>query len=146
VAELSFYGASALTLDGKGRLAVPTRHRDVLVATGDARLTLTKHPDGALILFPRSAWEAFSASVVRLPMGASDWKRIFLGHAMELEIDGSSRILIAPELRTFAGLSRDVLLLGMGRHFEIWDAQRYGEREAAALKSPMPDAIRDFVV
>jgi MraZ protein len=39
-----------------------------------------------------------------------------------------------------------VLLLGMGRHFEIWDAQRYGEREAAALKSPMPDAIRDFVV
>lgn len=146
MADFHFYGASALTLDGKGRLAVPTRHRDVLVASGDARLTLTKHPDGALILFPRSVWEAFSANVVQLPMSAGGWKRIFLGHAMEVEIDGSSRVPVSPELRAFAGLSRDVLLLGMGRHFEIWDAARYAEREAATLQLPMPDSIKDFVV
>jgi MraZ protein len=144
VANIVFQGPSALTLDGKGRIAMPSRHREVLAAMGVNQLTITKHPEGSLMIFPRPAWENFRERVAALPMSAGGWKRIFLGNAMDVDIDGSSRVLIAPELRAAAGLTRDVMLLGMGSHFELWDAQRYAEHEAKVMQSEMPDALRDF--
>ncbi|RZK99492.1 MAG: transcriptional regulator MraZ [Rubrivivax sp.] len=139
-----FQGASALALDAKGRLAVPARHRDVLQALCEGQLTLTKHPEGCLMVFPRPAWETFRDKVAALPMSASGWKRIFLGNAMDVEIDGASRFLVSPELRVAAGLSKDVMLLGMGSHFELWDAQRYAAHEAEVMAQAMPDALQDF--
>ena len=133
-----------MTLDGKGRIAMPARHREVLSAMGVSQLTITKHPEGSLMIFPRPAWETFREKVAALPMSASGWKRIFLGNAMDVEIDASSRVLIAPELRAAAGLTRDVMLLGMGSHFELWDATRYAEHEAKVMQSPMPDALKSF--
>lgn len=144
VANIVFQGPAALTLDGKGRIAMPSRHREVLSAMGVSQLTITKHPEGSLMIFPRPAWEQFRDKVAALPMSASGWKRIFLGNAMDVEIDGSSRLLIAPELRAAAGLSRDVMLLGMGSHFELWDAARYAEHEAKVMAEPMPEALQDF--
>jgi len=144
VANIVFQGASALTLDGKGRVAMPARHREVLNAVCASQLTITKHPEGCLMVFPRSAWESFRDKVAALPMSASGWKRIFLGNAMEVEMDSSSRVLVSPELRTAAGLSRDVMLLGMGSHFELWDAARYAEHEAKVMQSDVPDVLKDF--
>ena len=74
----------------------------------------------------------------------SGWKRVFLGNAMDVEIDASSRVLIAPELRQSAGLTRDVMLLGMGSHFELWDAKTYAEHEAAVMLSDMPESLKNF--
>ena len=142
--DVVFQGASALTLDGKGRIAVPARHRDVLQVTSNGQLTLTKHPEGCLLVFPRPAWEAFRARVAALPMAASGWKRVFLGNAMDAQIDASSRILVSPELRSAAGLSKDVLLLGMGSHFELWDAAQHAAHEAEVMQSEMPDALKEF--
>ena len=142
--SLVFQGASALSLDAKGRLAVPVRHRDVLQALCDGQLTLTKHPEGCLMVFPRPAWEIFRDKVAALPMSASGWKRIFLGNAQDVEIDSAARVLVAPELRAAAGLSKDVMLLGMGSHFELWDAQRYAAHEAEVMAQAMPDALQDF--
>ena len=139
-----FQGASALTLDGKGRVTVPARHRDVLLAGAGGQLTLTKHMAGCLLVFPRPAWETFRDKVAALPMDSSGWKRIFLGNAMDVDIDASSRVLIAPELRASAGLVRDVMLLGMGSHFELWDAERHAAHEAAVMKSAMPDSLKNF--
>ncbi|MGH6645629.1 division/cell wall cluster transcriptional repressor MraZ [Aquabacterium sp.] len=139
-----FQGASALALDAKGRLAVPARHRDVLQALCEGQLTLTKHPEGCLMVFPRPAWETFRDKVAALPMSAAGWKRIFLGNAMDVEIDGASRFLVSPELRTAAGLNKEVMLLGMGSHFELWDAQRYAAHEAEVMAQAMPDALQDF--
>lgn len=142
--SLVFQGASALSLDAKGRLAVPARHRDALQALCNGQLTLTKHPEGCLMVFPRPAWEAFRDKVAALPMSASGWKRIFLGNAQDVDIDGASRVLVAPELRAAAGLSKDVMLLGMGSHFELWDAQRYAAHEAEVMAQAMPDVLQDF--
>ncbi|MDX9842622.1 MAG: division/cell wall cluster transcriptional repressor MraZ [Aquabacterium sp.] len=139
-----FQGASALSLDAKGRLAVPARHRDALQALCNGQLTLTKHPEGCLMVFPRPAWEVFRDKVAALPMSASGWKRIFLGNAQDVDIDAASRVLVAPELRAAAGLSKDVMLLGMGSHFELWDAQRYAAHEAEVMAQAMPDALQDF--
>ena len=123
---------------------MPSRHREVLSAMGVNQLTITKHPEGSLMIFPRPAWENFRERVAALPMEASGWKRVFLGNATDVEIDASSRVLIAPELRASAGLVRDVMLLGMGSHFELWDATRYAEHEAKVMQSPMPDALKNF--
>lgn len=142
--SLVFQGASALALDAKGRMAVPARHRDVLQALCEGQLTITKHPDGCLMVFPRPAWETFRDKVAALPMSASGWKRIFLGNAMDVDIDGASRVLVSPELRAAAGLSKDVMLLGMGSHFELWDAQRYAAHEAEVMAQAMPEALQDF--
>ena len=139
-----FQGASSLSLDVKGRLSVPTRHRDVLSATADSQLTLTKHPHGCLMVFPRPEWEKFRARIAALPMDDQWWKRIFLGNAMDVDMDGTGRVLVSPELRAGAGISKDVVLLGMGAYFELWDAQVYAAREAEAMKADMPDVFKDF--
>jgi len=144
VSEIVFQGASNLALDAKGRLSVPTRHREVLQLLCQGRLTVTKHPDGCLMLFPRPTWEAFRDKVAALPMQAAGWKRVFLGNAMDIEIDSAARVLISPELRKSAGLKNDVMLLGMGSHFELWDAARYAEHEAKVMEQPMPEALQDF--
>ena len=144
MANIVFQGPAGLTLDGKGRIAMPSRHREVLAAMGVNQLTITKHPEGSLMIFPRPAWENFRERVAALPMEASGWKRVFLGNATDVEIDASSRVLIAPELRASAGLTRDVMLLGMGSHFELWDAVRYAEHEARVMQSAMPDALKTF--
>jgi len=142
--SLIFQGASALSLDAKGRLAVPARHRDALQALCGGQLTLTKHPEGCLMVFPRPAWETFRDKVAALPMSAAGWKRIFLGNAMDVEVDSAARVLVSPELRAAAGLTKDVMLLGMGSHFELWDAQRYAAHEAEVMAQPMPDVLQDF--
>jgi MraZ protein len=144
VANIVFQGPAALTLDGKGRIAMPARHRELLSAMGVNQLTVTKHPEGSLMIFPRPSWETFRDRVAALPMDASGWKRVFLGNAMDVDIDASSRVLIAPELRASAGLVRDVMLLGMGSYFELWDAQRHVEHEAAVMQSQMPDSLKNF--
>ena len=139
-----FQGASSLTLDGKGRLSVPTRHRDVLSATAEGLLTITKHPHGCLMVFPRPEWDVFRDRISALPMSAQWWKRIFLGNAMDVELDGTGRILISPELRTSAGIAKDTVLLGMGNHFELWDKVAYETQEAKAMQEQMPDVFKDF--
>ncbi|MGI4982570.1 MAG: division/cell wall cluster transcriptional repressor MraZ [Janthinobacterium lividum] len=139
-----FQGASALTLDAKGRMSVPARHRDALREQAEGRVTLTKHPDGCLLFFPRPEWEIFRARIAALPMDAHWWRRIFLGNASDVEMDGTNRVLISPELRLAANLEKDVMLLGMGSHFEIWDAQTYAAKEQAAMAQGMPDALKNF--
>ena len=139
-----FQGASSLSLDAKGRLSVPTRHRDVLSATAAGQLTITKHPHGCLMVFPRPEWEKFRERIAQLPMSAQWWKRIFLGNAMDVDMDGTGRVLVSPELRQAAGLTRDVMLLGMGQHFELWDKTTYEATEAEAMQAGMPEAFEDF--
>ena len=122
---------------------MPTRHRDVLAATAGGQLTITKHPDGCLMVFPRPEWEKFRDRIVQLPMSAQWVKRIFLGSAMDVELDGTGRVLISPELRQAAGLTREAMLLGMGRHFELWDKATYEAKEAEAMRGAMPEAFED---
>ena len=139
-----FQGASSLNLDAKGRMSVPAKHRDALLVQGEGRVTLTKHPDGCLMLFPRPEWEAFRARVAQLPMDAHWWRRIFLGNATELDLDSAGRILVSPELRSAAGIQREVILLGMGSHLELWDAATYATKEKAAMMQGVPDALKQF--
>lgn len=142
--EKVFQGTSSLSIDAKGRMTIPVRYRDVLMDSAAGRLTATKHPDGCLLIFPRPEWERFRERIAALPMQAHWWKRIFLGSAHDTELDSAARVLISPELRSAAGLSKDAVLLGMGSHFELWDAATYAAKEAEAMQAGMPDVLKDF--
>ncbi len=139
-----FQGASALNLDAKGRMTIPARYRDALSVQCEGRVTLTRHPHGCLLFFPCPVWEAHRNEIAAWPMSARTWQRIFLGNASDVEMDGAGRILVAPELRNAVGLNREVMLLGMGSHFEIWDAAKLAESEAQALAQGMPDVLNNF--
>ena len=130
-----------MSLDAKGRMSVPTRHREALVLQCDGRLTLTRHPDGCLLLYPRSVWESVRERIAALPISASGWKRFFLGNATDVELDGTGRLLIAPELRSAVGLEKEAVLLGMGAHFELWDAARLAAKEDEAIAGGLPEAL-----
>jgi MraZ protein len=77
-----FQGASSLSLDAKGRLSMPTRIVTSWAPTPASQLTITKHPHGCLMIFPRPEWEKFRERIAAAPHGSAQWwKRIFLGNA-----------------------------------------------------------------
>ncbi|MBP9910246.1 MAG: division/cell wall cluster transcriptional repressor MraZ, partial [Rubrivivax sp.] len=108
MSSMVFRGGPVLTLDGKGRITVPVRWRDMLVATVQGQLVVAKNPDGCLSLYPLPVWEQFEASLLSLTTEDEAWRRFFVGSATEVEIDSASRVLIPPELRSWAGLEREV--------------------------------------
>ena len=114
---------------------MPARYRENLQTECNGRLTVTKHPHGCLMIFPRPAWEMFRDQLAQLPFSMVGVKRVFLGHADDVEMDATSRVLIHPELRSWARLEKDVKLLGMGSHFELWAADAYAAHEAGVMES-----------
>lgn len=146
VADFVLQGESELTLDGKGRVTVPARYRDGLAALCAGQMTVTKHPSRCLLLFPRPAWVDFRTKLMGLPMDAEAWRRIFIGSALDVDIDSGSRILLSPELRKWAGLDRELMLVGMGTRMEIWDRGRYQALEEATLAQPIPEGLRNVVM
>jgi len=128
-----YQGTNALALDAKGRMTVPQRYRDALDAQCGGALTLIKHQDGCLQLLPRALWEAFRDKLLGLSMKAYGIRRLYVGSALDVELDSAGRILISPELREYANITRDVLLIGVGKNFEIWDARTHADREAQLL-------------
>ena len=123
---------------------MPARHRDALASGCDGRLTITRHPDGCLLVYPRPTWETRRQQIAQLPYAARALQRLLLGSAVDIELDSAGRILVSAELRSAAGLDRDVMLLGMGGHFELWDASRLTEHERQALADGLPDSAADF--
>jgi MraZ protein len=130
-----FFGASSLNLDAKGRLSVPTRHQEALMASCEGQVTITQHYEGCLMVFPRPAWEAFSAKITALPMSSMSLKRLYLSNAMSVELDSTGRILISPELREAVGINKETTLRGMGSYFELWDKVAYEAYDARTKKS-----------
>jgi MraZ protein len=120
-----FRGFSAVSIDNKGRLAVPTRFRERLVEVADGRLVLTLNPlDRALWLYPLPEWEVIESKLADL----SDFdrqsrraKQMMRGYATDCQLDGQGRILIQQELRDYASLNRQAVFLGQGNKFELWD-------------------------
>ena len=138
-----FQGTSLLTLDAKGRMTIPTRHREALVEACSLQVTLTRHPDGCVLLYPRPVWLERRKALAALPFSARALQRIVMGSAVDLSVDAAGRLLIPAELRTLCTLEKEVALVGMGEHFELWNADRLRAEEEAALAG-LADAAADF--
>lgn len=147
-----FQGAAALNMDAKGRIAVPTRHRDALMRDAEGKLVLTAHPEGCLLLYPGPAWEPIRTKVMGFPSFntlASKWKRLLVGFAEDIELDSAGRVLVSPELRNFARLDKRVMMVGQGSHFEIWAHEGWERQMAEITAQPeqsLPPGMEDFAL
>ena len=132
-----FRGANKVTLDAKGRMVMPTRYRERLAERSAGRLVVTIDRDQCLLLYPLPDWEEIERKLMRLPtlnLQARRLQRLMVGHATEVELDGHGRLLLPPQLREFGSLTRDVMLIGQGNRFELWDEARWNERRDEWLK------------
>jgi MraZ protein len=114
-----FLGRYAHNLDTKGRLAIPARFREAL-AEG---VILTRGIDRCLALYPMDAWRPLAEKVAALPITDADarnFRRLVFAEAADLSLDGQGRILIPPDLRRYAGLEREALVVGVDASIEIW--------------------------
>ena len=131
-----FRGVTELSLDVKGRFAIPARQRDAIVATSGARLVLTADPARCLLLYPLDAWEPIQARLMSLSSfddRIRALQRLLVGHADDVEIDAAGRILVPPALRRYASLDKRVVLVGQGRKFELWNDAAWAARTAQAI-------------
>ena len=136
--QVMFRGATKLTLDVKGRIVMPTRHRERLRESSEGRLVVTVDRDQCLLIYPLPEWEQIERKLMALPTlhpQSRRLQRLMVGHATELELDGHGRLLLTAELREFAGLNRFAMLIGQGNRFELWDEARWIERRDFWLKS-----------
>lgn len=115
------------SIDSKGRLIIPSKLRDSL----GEHFVITKGMDGCLFLYPENEWEAFEEKLRTLPLTnkkARDFKRFFLGSAVDGEIDKQGRVLLSSSLRTYAGLDKEVVLAGVLDKVEIWSKEAWDAR------------------
>ncbi|MGM0412295.1 MAG: division/cell wall cluster transcriptional repressor MraZ [Pseudomonadota bacterium] len=129
-----FRGVSALALDGKGRLAIPARHRERIMELSEGQMVVTVDRDYCLLLYPLPEWESLERKLTQLSSlnpTIRRLQRLYIGHATDVEMDGSGRILLPPPLREFAGLDRRTVLVGQGNKFEIWDEDRWNANREA---------------
>ncbi|HJP04791.1 MAG: cell division/cell wall cluster transcriptional repressor MraZ [Chromatiales bacterium] len=125
-----FRGASKITLDNKGRMAIPTRYRDGIIARSLGSLVATIDRDPCLLIYPLPDWEEMERRLMRLSgnkPAIRAFQRRVVGHAAELDMDSHGRVLIPRELRDIAGLNKQAMLIGQGNKFELWDEGRWAE-------------------
>ncbi|KFZ36316.1 cell division protein MraZ [Shewanella mangrovi] len=127
-----FSGASALNLDAKGRIAMPTRYRELLRANHEGKLVVTVDIQSAcLLIYPLNEWLVIADKLQKLsdtqPQERAV-KRLLLGYAQECELDGNGRILVTPPLRKYAALDKKLMLVGQLNKFELWDEQLWQQQ------------------
>ncbi len=126
-----FRGATKVTLDAKGRLAIPTRYRERILARCDGQMVATVDKDYCLLIYPYPDWEEIERKLIRLPSlnkKARRLQRLMVGHATEVDLDAHGRILLSRELREFASLGRQAILIGQGNKFELWDEDSWNQK------------------
>lgn len=126
-------------VDEKGRTSVPARFRDAMTTNGDSHLVLTTGLDPCLVAYPMREWLAFEERLSKLPQfdaSVAMLRRIYVSSAVECELDRSGRVLVPTNLRKHAGLDRDALWAGMGKHAEIWSLERFEQLRDRALDDP----------
>jgi len=143
-----FFGETAITLDAKGRIAMPTRYREDLMSACQGKLVLTysAFDSGCLWLYPESEWSRVREQVMALstfnPSHRSLQRRL-VGSATQIDVDGNGRLLLPQTLRQVANLEKRVVLMGMGQRFEIWNenilSQRRVEEERQMQSESSPE-------
>lgn len=121
-----FSGEYLHTLDGKGRVIIPSRLREGL----GERFVITRGLDHCLFVYPPAEWTRLEQKLKTLPFTQKDaraFNRLFFSGAMELEADKQGRILIPQNLRDYAGINRDVMIIGVSSRVEIWNEESWKE-------------------
>lgn len=124
---------------------MPARFRKALEELCSGQLTFTRHPDGCALLYLRPVWQKKKEELMALPFAARAFQRIVMGSAIDVEMDANGRLLIPQEIRSSCSLNRkEVVLVGLGQHFELWDAQKLEESEEQAKSENLSEIAAAF--
>ena len=127
-----FRGANAINLDSKGRLAIPTKHRQPLLDDCAGQLICTiDTQQSCLLLYPLPEWEEIELKLSKFSSNIEQERRkirLLLGYVIDCEMDKSGRVLIPVPLRNHAKLDKEILLVGQLNKFEIWNSEIWAKR------------------
>jgi len=146
-----FRGVSHLSLDAKGRISIPAKYRSELVSECSGQLVVTTDTSRCLLIYPQPVWGPIEEKLSGLSSfnnKVRSLQRLLIGNACDVEMDNAGRILIAPPLRRYAGLTnKEVVLVGQGAKFELWDEKQWDMQieEALSLREgDMPEELNGF--
>lgn len=138
-----FGGVTHLNIDPKNRLAIPARYRDILQVHSAGKLVITLESAQCLLLYPEHEWSKAREKVQNLPNSlhplVKSYQRLVLGYAESVEIDKVGRVLLPAALKDMAKLNREIVLVGMGNRFELWDKENWQQETEKALQSSAED-------
>ncbi len=125
-----FRGSQTISVDSKGRISMPTKHRDALTP-----MVLAPNPmpdENCLLIYPLNVWKNIEERITALPNNKENRKikRLFLGKAEDVTLDGNGRLLIKPDFRKFAQLEKKAILVGQGDKLELWDENTWNAMNA----------------
>ncbi|NCF77797.1 MAG: division/cell wall cluster transcriptional repressor MraZ [Proteobacteria bacterium] len=127
-----FRGSNSVTLDAKGRMALPGRNREAVMVASEGRLVVTiDMRESCLLVYPLNEWETVQAkleSLSNINPQARLLQRLLIGHATDLELDSAGRLLLPAMLRDYASLEKKLVLIGQGNKLEIWSADHWQNR------------------
>lgn len=150
-----FRGVNQLSLDTKGRMALPVKYREAIMNICAGQLVMTiDTEERCLLLYPMNEWQIIEKKLEELPSFnpvARRIQRLLIGHATDLELDTSGRILLPQPLRDYAMLDKKVVVLGQGKKFEVWSESHWDERreiylDAAHQSDDMPEALKSLAL
>jgi MraZ protein len=142
-----FWGHHEISLDAKGRMAIPAAYRELLLDHGNGKLIVTVDlRDPCLRLYPLPVWDDLATQLEKLPNtnpAVRNVQRRILGYASDMEMDNNGRVLLPPALRKYASLEKGLVLMGMGKKFELWSETKWKDcqREMDAGMETLPEEI-----
>ncbi|MEH6542335.1 MAG: division/cell wall cluster transcriptional repressor MraZ [Porticoccaceae bacterium] len=140
-----FRGSNEINIDAKGRMAVPVRYRDGLLALCEGVLVATIDiQDKCLLIYPMPKWQEIETKIASLSTFNKESRRVqrlLVGHAREIELDSNGRVLIPPELRAYAGLEKKVILVGQSHRFELWSADSWDTNREEWLEQAAGEVV-----
>ena len=142
-----FRGTSYHTIDDKGRIIIPARFRDVIKANSSEGL-MVSGKDNHLLVYTFEEWRKIEANILAQAVKGDRMRRFirfFIGAAVSCNCDKQDRILIPPTLRDYAGLQRDIVLVGVLDHFEIWSKDNYGQDLHAFEDDMQKEEVRNEI-
>ena len=142
-----FRGSSTHALDGKGRIIIPARFRDVIRAGGGDTVMITRM-DRCLYAYSTSEWNKILDRIVELAEKSDHmrrFRRVFVGGAFECNCDKQNRVLIPPTLRDYAELVKEIVLVGVLDHFEIWSRDNWEKENETVEKDMLKEEVRNEI-
>ncbi len=151
-----FRGECSLSLDAKGRLAIPSRYRERLVELCGGKLIVTiSLLERCLVVYPFPRWQRIEDELKDLPTldrKAQSVIHLLIGHAADCDMDSNGRVLLSQTLRNFAGLDKRIMMVGQVDKFELWDEAGWNLRRdellggVSRLHEEPSDALRKLVL
>jgi len=139
-----FRGISFHTIDPKGRIIVPTRFRDVIKASGEDRVVITRM-DGCLFAYAHDRWREMEQKILHLPEKSEEMRRFqrrFISAAQDCKCDAQGRVLIPQFLKNYSELEKEIVLAGMLDRFEIWSRARWDQEDELSEKDMNSEQVR----